>query len=166
MKTHAIIITAILATTFGLGAEQTQAETETRVITSETLGSELSRTYMITVKETMGASEPIDVIFGGSSSEMRAQLMNPSRSIEVSLEEGDDGTMVSYSIAVKVGDNPATSQSTVVTGSFLATVGEPMSVLEVGESALTIQIDHAIQKTTSTKRKFKLLRRRVTEPGD
>ena len=98
----------------------------------------------------MGKSEPFDVILRGSSSKFSADLAEPNRSIEIILNEGDKWLSVTYAIrapiAVKSDEASISYQDTNIRGSFLAKLGEPFPVLEVGDSKLTIQVDHVPPK--------------------
>ena len=154
MKTHTLIICAIFATALGSQGEPQRP----RVVeaargtdkSQQSQQSELSRNYTVTVKGSMGTSDPFDVILRGSSKRFSTDLVDPIRTIEIILREGDEGITVTYSIgariAIKTGENSSEFRDTRVTGSFLATVGDPFSVLEVGDSSLTIQIDPVTPK--------------------
>jgi len=61
-----------------------------------------------------------------------------------------DSLTVVYSIgaqiAVKTGESAVQYQDASVTGSFLATLGQPFPVLQIGDSKLTIQVDKITEK--------------------
>ena len=151
MKTLTLIICAVLATELASQAEpQRPRVVEGPRSSDNTQQSELSRNYTVTVKGSIGTSDPFDVILRGSSSRFSAELVNPSRAIEIILREGEEAITVTYTIlariAVKTGENSTEYKDTRISGSFLATLGKSFPVLEVGGSSLTVQIDQVVQK--------------------
>jgi hypothetical protein len=109
--------------------------------------STLSKNFQITIKGSLGQSEGIDVVLRGNSRKFSTALQDPTRKIEIVLQEDEGQITVLYAlfarIAVKVSDNNISYQDAETTGSFQATLGEPFRVLEVGDSSLTIQVDPA-----------------------
>lgn len=140
---------AVLATASLLHAQEPVQRTFRRSPVAEnadmTQNQRLSRNYMVSIAGSLGKSEPMNVILRGSSKRFYATLENPTRTMEIFLDEDGDNVTVFYSlaarIAVKVGDNATSYQDASTSGSFLATLGEAFPVLEVGDSRLTIQVD-------------------------
>lgn len=102
----------------------------------------LSTNYQITIAGSLGKSEPLDVILRGSDARFSATLENPNRHIDLALNEEGDRLTVKYTLGARmlVNDGKAYADTNVM-GSFLVTLGEPFSILEVGDSKLTIQVD-------------------------
>ncbi len=125
MKTHTLIICAVLATALGSQAEPQRPPVVRAERSSDTTQqSELSRNYTITVNGSMGTSDQLDVILRGSSRRFLADLVNPSRTIEINLSEGDQGITVTYQIGaritVKTGEKSTEYRDSFVIGSFFS----------------------------------------------
>lgn len=156
MKTHGSIIAILLATTLLATAQEPVPSTHRRAVVpsggteSEGESRALTTNYQITIAGSLGKTDPIDVTLSGSSRVFSATLQNPIRKIEVKLINEKDSLTVIYSIgaqiAVKTGENTFQYQDTSVTGSFLATLGQPFPVLQIGDSKLTIQVDKVSEK--------------------
>jgi hypothetical protein len=155
MKTHHAIIAILLATTLLATAQEPVPPTPRRVFPSvgnESEGepSALGTNYQIIIAGSLGKTDPIDVTLRGSSRVFSATLQNPIRRIEVKLMNEKDSLTVVYSIgaqiAVKTGESAVQYQDASVTGSFLATLGQPFPVLQIGDSKLTIQVDKITEK--------------------
>ncbi len=116
----------------------------------ETAPTGLTRNYVIAIAGSLGKSDPVDVTLRGSSSKFSANLENPNRRVEVVLREDGETVNVAYligaQIPIKTGDSSVAYQDVSVTGSFLATLGEPFPILEAGDSKLTIQVDQLPSK--------------------
>jgi len=110
----------------------------------------LDSNFTVKVKGGLGSSKPLDVTLCGVGPQFQTVLAEPPGTIYVSVEEKDGVFSVSYAISVQllVQDN-ATSASyrdSSVRGSFIANLGEPFSILKVGDQSLTIEIERAKSK--------------------
>ena len=162
MKTHDIITAILFATTLLVRAQEptppepdassTNYQSRPRALrrAADPSGLDaLSANYQITIAGSLGKSDPIDVTLRGSSSKFDAILEKPSRRIEIVLRKDGETVNVLYSLGARiqttVGNN-VSYNDTNVTGSFIATLGEPFPILEVGDAKLTIQVDKISEK--------------------
>jgi hypothetical protein len=169
MKTHHSIIAILLATTLLATAQEPVPSTPRRIVVvpspstprrivdapsggAEAAGqpNALATNYQIIIAGSLGKTDPVDVTLRGSSLVFSATLQNPIRRIEVKLMNEKDSLTVVYSIgaqiAINTGENAAQYQDASVTGSFLATLGQPFPILQIGDSKLTIQVDKIAEK--------------------
>lgn len=152
MKTAAVLIT-ILAT-LATSHAQEPAASPRRITTksSEPTGQPVAGTsqpapdanYTLTISGSVGDSQAFNTTLGGTGPRFTANLINPTRKIEILVTQKEGVFEMTYAIVAQL---PITNGSntqycdTSVTGTFLATPGQPFPVLKEGDKTLSIEID-------------------------
>ena len=144
MKPTTIIITilATLATSYGqipapANNPQSAPQAEAGPVT-------LDANYSITISGGLGDSKPGDVILSGNGPRFSATLPDPRRTIEIIVSQKDAIYTIVYTMSAQL---PISSGNMVqyvdsgISGTYYATLGQPFTVLQVGDKLLSIQID-------------------------
>lgn len=110
--------------------------------------SPLSQNYMVTVAGSMGEKDAMHVVLCGNSRNFMADLAESSTHVKVTLTEQDDKLLVAYTISSRIEVNMSNGnvqyRDGSVTGSFIATLGKPFTVLQVGKNGLAISVDKSV----------------------
>jgi len=140
--TTIIALLATLATSYG--QDPALANPPKSSPQAETAPATLDANYSITISGGLGDSKSGDVILSGNGPRFHATLPEPRRTIEIILSQKDAVYTVVYSISAQLPINSGNNVQYVdtgITGTYYASLGQPFTVLQVGDKTLSIQID-------------------------
>jgi hypothetical protein len=152
MKTLVLLIAilASIATGFGQNPPQKRVAVSNRPSIDSPAGdNNLGENYSVKVQGGIGDSKPIDITLSGNGPQFSISLTEPILKMELRIGKKRELLAVSYAITAYIpvpsGNGAMSYPDTVVKGTYYATLGEPFTVLKVGEKTLTFQIDKSAE---------------------
>lgn len=112
--------------------------------TDPTAPTTLDGNYSITILDGLDDAKSDDIILSGNGPRFQTSFSDPTRNFDIFVTQKDAFYILNYTISIVHIISCNGMKSGVVTnlsGSYCATLGQPFSVLQVGDKTLSIQID-------------------------